>query len=181
MTGTNQALPSHLPPTPMSPVEIRPAESADADAIARIYNHYVLTTAISFEEKPVPVDAIRGRMAGVGAASLPWLVATFQGAVRGYAYAARWHQRHAYRFTVECTVYVDPDAVGARIGSALYDALFPALSARQLHAAVAVIALPNAASVALHERFGMKKVAHFEQVGFKFGRWHDVGSWQKRL
>ena len=79
---------------------------------------------------------------------------------------------------MECTVYTAAECQGQGVGRALYGVLLPALKAAGYHAVVAVIALPNPASVALHERFGMRKVAHFPQVGFKFGQWHDVGNWQ---
>ena len=160
---------------------LRPAEPHDAESIRRIYNHYVQTTAISFEEEPVSAEEMGERIAKVQSMSLPWLVATHSDGVRGYAYATKWRERHAYRFTVECSVYVAPEAIGAGVGSALYEHLLPQLKHQGFHAVVAVIALPNAASAALHEKFGMEKVAHFKQVGYKFGRWHDVGNWQAAL
>ena len=167
-------------PTPPRPDRIvRPATPGDAAAIVAIYDHYVAHSIITFEEQPVPVDEMVRRLAEVAAASLPWLVAEESGRVVGYAYASRWKTRSAYRHSVETTVYLAPDAVGHGIGSALYARLFPLLGARGVHAAVAGIALPNDASVALHERCGMRKVAHFPEVGFKFGRWIDVGYWQR--
>lgn len=160
---------------------IRPATPADAAAIAGIYNHYVAHTTITFEEQAVAPEQMAERIAEVGAASLPWLVAEREGQVLGYAYAGRWKARSAYRFSVETSVYLR-DGLGRQgVGSALYDALFAELKARGVHAAIGGIALPNDNSVALHEKFGMKKVAHFEQVGFKFGRWIDVGYWQRVL
>lgn len=108
-------------------------------------------------------------------------MAVRDGDVIGYAYASKWKGRCAYRFAVETSVYVDSSARGAGVGTVLYEALFAALRGRGIHAAIGGIALPNEASIALHERFGMKKVAHFEQVGFKFGRWIDVGYWQRLL
>lgn len=108
-------------------------------------------------------------------------MAVRDGDVIGYAYASKWKGRCAYRFAVETSVYVDSSARGAGVGTVLYEALFAALGGRGIHAAIGGIALPNEASIALHERFGMKKVAHFEQVGFKFDRWIDVGYWQRLL
>ena len=120
------------------------------------------------------------RSADVG---LPWLVA--EGPAQecaGYAYAGRRHKnRCAYRHSVEVTVYVEPEAVGAGWGTQLYAGLFAALRQTAAHFAVGGIALPNDASVALHEKFGMRKVAHFSEVGFKFDRWIDVGYWQLLL
>ena len=157
---------------------IRAAEVDDASRLAEIYNPYVLETSISFEEAPVSPDEMAGRIQKVRQAGLPWLVAEHDGTLVGYAYATRWRERHAYRFSVECTVYTAAACQGRGVGRALYDVLFPMLQAAGYHAVVAVIALPNPASIALHERLGMRKVAHFPQVGFKFGQWHDVGNWQ---
>ena len=154
---------------------IRPAAASDGDAIARIYNHYVLNTAITFEEEAVSAQEIVARINEAHAASLPWLVAEDAGQVAGYAYASKWKGRCAYRYSVEITVYVDPAATGRGMGKKLYDALFAELRAKGLHAVIGGIALPNPVSVALHEKFGLRKVAHFNEVGFKFNRWIDVG------
>ena len=160
---------------------VRPATVADAEAVASIYNHYVTNTIVTFEEEPVPVPDMARRMEQVAAASLAWLVAELDRRVIGYAYAGRWHTRAAYRFSTEVTVYLDPEHVGKGVGSQLYAALFPQLRARGIHAVLGGIALPNAASVALHERCGLEKVAHLREVGFKFGHWIDVGYWQRTL
>lgn len=160
---------------------MREARVDDADAIAAIYNHYVLTTSISFEETEVSAIDMAGRIADVQAAGLPWLVAEIDGAVAGYAYATKWRVRHAYRFSVESSVYLAPDSAGKGIGAKLYGVLLERLRAGGYHLAIGGIALPNAASVALHEKMGFEKVAHFSEVGFKFGRWTDVGYWQLAL
>jgi len=160
---------------------VRPATVADAEAVASIYNHYVTNTIVTFEEEPIPVPDMARRMEQVAAASLDWLVAELDRRVIGYAYAGRWHTRAAYRFSTEVTVYLDSEHVGKGVGSQLYAALFPQLRARGIHAVLGGIALPNAASVALHERCGLEKVAHLREVGFKFGRWIDVGYWQRTL
>ncbi len=160
---------------------IRPAAPEDAIRLAEIYNPYVLNTAISFEESPVEPTEMAARVEKLSQASLPWLVAEHNGTVVGYAYATKWRERHAYRFSVECTVYVAEDFHGKRVAHALYEALFQKLRVGGFHAVLAVIALPNPASIGLHEKFGMQKVAHFSQVGFKFGTWHDVGNWQITL
>lgn len=162
-------------------VTLREAAVGDAEAIVRIYNPYVRETTISFEEAEVSAAEMGQRLREVAAAGLPWLVALRDGDVAGYAYASKWKGRCAYRFAVETSVYVDQAARGAGVGTALYEALFAALRERGIHTAIGGISLPNDASVALHERFGMKKVAHFEQVGFKFGRRIDVGYWQRLL
>lgn len=160
---------------------MREARVDDADAIAAIYNYYVLTTSISFEETEVSAIDMAGRIADVQAAGLPWLVAEIDGAVAGYAYATKWRVRHAYRFSVESSVYLAPDSAGKGIGAKLYGVLLERLRAGGYHLAIGGIALPNAASVALHEKMGFEKVAHFSEVGFKFGRWTDVGYWQLAL
>ena len=162
---------------------IRPATPADAGAIAAIYNHYVATSIATFEEEPVPTTELASRMAAVEAAGLPWLVAVGDGeaGLDGYAYATRWRGRSAYRFSCEITVYLAPEARGRGVASTLYTELFALLEAKGMHLVIGGIALPNDASVALHERFGMTKVAHFHEVGFKFGRWVDVGFWERRL
>ncbi|MBX3622893.1 MAG: N-acetyltransferase [Rhizobacter sp.] len=160
---------------------IRAAAPGDAAALAEIYNHYVAHTTITFEEQPVAPDQMAERVRDVATASLPWLVAEGEGRVLGYAYAGRWRPRSAYRHSVETSVYLRDGSGRRGLGSGLYEALFAALQAQGVHAVIGGIALPNESSIALHEKFGMKKVAHFEQVGFKFGRWIDVGYWQRVL
>jgi phosphinothricin acetyltransferase len=160
---------------------IRAATLADAQAVAEIYNHYITKTVVTFEEEVLPSSAIAERIEGVWSASLPWLVAEMGGQVAGYAYASKWHGRSAYRFSTEITVYLAPDRTGRGVGSRLYGRLFPILRERGIHAVMGGIALPNEASVALHEKFGLEKVAVFREVGFKFGRWIDVGYWQRTL
>lgn len=160
---------------------LRTATAADSDAITAIYNHYVAHTVVTFEEEPVSADEMRRRMDDVFASSLPWLVAESDGRIGGYAYATKWKARSAYRFSVETTVYL-ADGLGQQgLGSRLYEELFRRLKGQGIHAAIGGIALPNVASVALHEKFGMRKVAHFEQVGFKFGKWVDVAYWERIL
>lgn len=168
-----------MPSSPEASIAVRSATPADADAVAGIYNHYVADTIVTFEEEPVQASDIVRRMEDVRGAGLPWLVAGRDGRLAGYAYATPWRPRRGYRFSTEVTVYVAPDQAGQGIGSLLYAELLPTLEKRDIHAAMGGIALPNDASVALHEKFGFKKVAHFEQAGFKFDRWIDVGYWQR--
>ncbi|HEY7338595.1 MAG TPA: arsinothricin resistance N-acetyltransferase ArsN1 family B [Bryobacteraceae bacterium] len=158
---------------------IRSAETRDAQAIADIYNFFVSTSIVTFEEETVPASEIARRIEEVQSAELPWLVSDDAGVLSGYAYAKPWRPRSAYRFSVEITVYVDPGRVRHGIGSLLYDRLFPLLQARGVHAVIGGIALPNDPSVALHEKLGLQKVAHFKEVGFKLDRWVDVGYWQR--
>jgi L-amino acid N-acyltransferase YncA len=160
---------------------VREAAETDAGAIAGIYNHYVRRTIVTFEEVPVDGAEIARRMAAVRTACLPWLVAETGGRVAGYAYAGPWKPRVGYRFTVEISAYLDPAATGQGLGTALYTQLFEILHRCGIRCVIGGIALPNDASVALHEKFGMRKVAHFERNGIKFGRWIDVGYWQRLL
>ncbi len=161
---------------------MRPADAADAAAISRIYNHYILNSVATFEEEVVTAEELGRRIDAIRSAELPWLVAVDSTAgLVGYAYAAPWKPRSAYRYSVEITVYLAPECSGRGLGTLLYDVLFAGLKERGIHAAMGGIALPNPASVALHEKFGMKQVALFKEQGFKFGRWVDVGYWQRLL
>jgi L-amino acid N-acyltransferase YncA len=164
----------------MSPdTTIRMAAAADGAALARIYNYYIANTIVTFEETAVSAADMQVRVADTEAVQLPWLVAQSAEGVTGFAYASRWKGRCAYRFSAESTVYLEPGAIGQGLGTALYSTLLERLQAIGCHAVIGGIALPNQASVALHEKLGMHKVAHFSEVGFKFRRWIDVGYWQR--
>lgn len=160
---------------------IRAATADDAAAVARIYNHYVATGCATFETDAVGTADMAARIGEKTDASLPWLVAVAPDGVVGHAHAARWKGRSAYRRSVETSIYLDPARTGRGIGRQLCAALLDAVRDLGMHAVIAGVALPNAASVALHERLGFRKVAHFEQVGHKHGRWIDVGYWQRLL
>ena len=166
---------------PLESKMIRTVTQNDATTIAEIYNHYVLTTSISFELEPVSPADISGRISEVLGASLPWLVIENEGQVRGYTYATKWRSRPAYRQTLETTVYVSKDQRGQGFGRAVYSRLLADLAVAGFHTAIGVIALPNEASVRLHESLGFKKAAHFLEVGYKFGKWIDSGFWQLLL
>lgn len=159
---------------------VRPAVSTDAAAIASIYRPIVESTAISFEEVAPGVDEIARRI-GETTRAYPWLVAEREGQIAGYAYASRHRQRAAYRFSVDVSVYVAEDARKCGIATALYAALFKRLTESGFHRAFAGIALPNDASIALHQRFGFEPVGVYKEVGWKFGRWLDVAWFQKAL
>ncbi len=160
---------------------IRPARATDAGAICAIYNHYIATTTISFEEAPVTGAEMAQRIAAVMEAGLPWLVMLEGETLVGYAYATKWRVRAAYRYSVESSIYMAPEYAGQGAGRQLYEALLAQLRERDLHLVIGGIAQPNEASVRLHERLGFRKVAHFSEVGLKFGRWVDVGYWQLQL
>ncbi|CAO1663001.1 arsinothricin resistance N-acetyltransferase ArsN1 family B [Halomonas sp. NYA30] len=157
---------------------IRDAVKGDSAAIAHIYNYYIENTVISFEEAPVSDSDIQLRIENVQGVGLPWLVAVEDDAVVGYAYATKWKERSAYRFSVEVSVYLSHQMQGRGLGAKLYEAIFSRLKEGGINAVIGGITLPNPASVALHEKMGMRKVAYFEKVGFKFNQWHDVGYWQ---
>jgi L-amino acid N-acyltransferase YncA len=162
----------------LTDVIVRPASAADAAAIARIYNHYVQNTVITFEEEPVSAQVMATRVTEVHSLSLPWLVAETEDAMVGYAYATKWKVRSAYRHSAETTIYLAQGCEGKGFGTTLYSALLRILRERGMHAAIGGAALPNEASAALHEKLGFAHVATFPQVGFKQGRWVDVAYWQ---
>lgn len=159
---------------------IRSAAGADAAALQAIYAPIVETTAISFEEVPPTVAEMAERVEAT-LRSYPYLVAENGGRVVGFAYASQHRARAAYRRSVDVTVYVAEHVRGAGVGRALYGALLPMLAERGFHAAFGGIALPNPGSVALHEAMGFEPVGVYREVGFKLGRWHDVGWWQRLL
>lgn len=159
---------------------IRPAQVSDSAAMAEIYNDYVLNTTISFEVEAISAQQMQQRLEQYP--HLPWLLACDgQGNILGYAYASPWKPRHAYRYTVETSVYLARAAHGRGLGSRLYTRLLQELSEMGMHSAIAGIAQPNPASVALHEKMGFQQVARFAEAGFKFGDWIDMGYWQKML
>jgi L-amino acid N-acyltransferase YncA len=156
---------------------VRSATTEDAGRICEIYNHYVLRSTITFEEQPVSPDEMKQRIAEV-LTGLPWLVWVEDQVVQGFAYASKWKGRCAYRYSVESTAYLADGSTGRGVGTRLYEALFTALRESKMHVVMGGIALPNDASIAMHEKLGFEKVAHFREVGCKFGKWIDVGYWQ---
>lgn len=156
---------------------IRPASEGDVPAICSIYNHYVLNTCITFEEEAVLEADMNGRIEEV-TSTLPWVVLQDRDELVGYAYASRWKSRCAYRYSAESTVYLRQDRIGRGFGRRLYEHLIEKLREAGMHSVIGGIALPNLSSQHLHEKMGFRKVAHFEQVGWKFNRWIDVGYWE---
>lgn len=159
---------------------LRQATPDDGTAVAAIYRPIVEQTAISFEEVPPSADDMAGRIAHV-LEHYPYLVAAQNDRVIGYAYAAQHMERAAYRWSVNVSAYMAEGFRGAGVGKRLYGALFETLAERGFHMAMAGITLPNEASVRLHEGMGFRPVGVYREVGFKFGRWHDVGWWQRRI
>jgi len=159
----------------------RAATPDDAAAIAEIYAPFVRGSAVSFETDPPDEAAVRARIEA-GGGLYPWLVGEDEDeTILGYAYAARFRDRPAYRFTVETSVYLRAGAAGRGLGRRLYEPLLAMLEAQGFTQAIAAITLPNDASVRLHERLGFVLAGTYRQVGWKLGAWHDVGLWQKAL
>jgi phosphinothricin acetyltransferase len=159
---------------------LRHCAPSDAAQICDIYNYYVRETVVTFEESAVLEDEMARRIADI-TARLPWLVWEIEGRILGYAYAASWKGRAAYRHSVESSIYLAKHATGQGLGSRLYEALIADVRQRGLHCVIGGAALPNPASAALHEKLGFSKVAEFREVGFKFGRWIDVAYWELML
>jgi phosphinothricin acetyltransferase len=160
---------------------LRTATPDDAEAITAIYAPIVANTTISFELEPPSVDEMRSRIVAT-LPRLPWLVSVdADGRVDGYVYAGRHRERAAYQWSVDTTAYVREDSRGKGLGRALYGRLFEELVDLGYFQAFAGIALPNAASVALHEAVGFKPLGVYRHVGFKMGAWRDVGWWQRPL
>jgi phosphinothricin acetyltransferase len=172
----------YVPGVDEDTVEIRPAAIEDLHQLNDLYNHYVLHSQATFDIRPVTM-----------AERVEWfrhyretgrhrvLVAVAGARVLGYTSTSPYRPREAYETTVETTVYLDPDATGKQLGTRLYAELFRAVEGEDLHRAIAGVALPNDASVALHRRFGFIQVARFTEQGRKFGRYWDVVYLEKPL
>lgn len=156
---------------------IRFVRADDAERICAIYNHYVEHEIATFEAEPVPVQDMRERISAASE-ERPWFVYEVDDTVAGYAYSSAWQSRCAYRFSLETTVYLSHEHLGRGIGTELYRYLIDAIRNQKIHSLIAAIALPNHASVALHEKLGFEKIGHFREVGWKFDQWIDVGYWE---
>ena len=164
-------------------IAIRAARPEDAAAIAAIYAPYVETGTVSFELEPPDARAMRGRMAS-SEGLYPWLVVTNgdeEGGVLGYAYATKFRDRPAYKYIVETSVYLASGTQGQGNGRQLYEALTSTLRAQGFTHAIGAIALPNDYSIRLHESVGFRRTGVLREVGYKQGRWIDVGFWQREL
>ena len=160
---------------------IRKADRADVPALCAIYNYYVEHTVCSFEIAPVSVSEMETRLETVQNSDLPFYVGEERGKVVGFCYVHPWKSRAAYQATLETTIYLDPQYVGAGRGAALYERLLESVDRQRVHALIACITIPNPSSIRLHERMGFRQVSHFRAVGRKFGQWLDVGDWQLLL
>jgi phosphinothricin acetyltransferase len=161
-------------------VDFRPASADDAIAVLAIYAPYCDASCISFETTAPSEQQMRERIARITVQN-PWLVAEIDGEVAGYVYASQHQERAAYRWVVNVAVYLSPQYHRRGLGRALYTSLFSILRAQRYFKAYAGVTLPNAASVGLHEAMGFQSVGVYRGVGYKYGRWLDVGWWQLDL
>ena len=161
-------------------LKIRPVTLKDAPKLVRIYAPYVKKTTITFEYQIPTIEEFEGRIEKI-LQRFPYLVAEEDGHILAYAYASTYYDRSAYDWAVEVSVYVDQVHRGQGLGSRLYEALEMELEARGYLRFLACIALPNPASIALHEKRGYVKVAHFPKIGYKFDQWYDIVWMQKTI
>ncbi len=157
--------------------EIRLATPDDAPGILAIYAPYIVNTSVTFETEVPTAGAFAERISHY-LENWPWLVCEINGQLAAYAYASRYRERMAYQWSVECSVYVHEGFQRRAVARALYSALFPILQRQGFRNLYAVINLPNEKSVALHERMGFRHFATYEKVGYKLGRWKNVGWWR---
>jgi phosphinothricin acetyltransferase len=162
-------------------MQVRDATTADLPAILEIHNDAIRTTTAIWDEAEVGIDERREWLAGRQAAGLPVLVAEVDGTVAGFASYGPWRVKTGYRFTMENSVYVHPDRRGQGVANALMPALIDLARVGDVHSIVAGVEASNAASIAMHEKFGFRQVGLLPQVGFKFGRWLDLAYFQLLL
>lgn len=168
--------------SPAASTHVRSAAEADVAAIRAIYAHHVETGTASFEEVAPSTAEMADRRAGIVARGLPFLIAACGNDVVGFAYAAPFRPRSAYRFTVEDSIYIHPDAVGCGVGRQLLAAVIAACDGLGYRQMIAVIGdSANAASIGLHAHFGFVEAGRLVAAGYKFGRWLDVVFMQRSL
>ena len=158
-------------------MKLKVADPRDAQQVLSIYEPYVKETSLTFEIDIPSVEEFAERIIQY-TKEWPWLVATMNGQIAGYAYASKYRERKGYQWCVECSVYVSSDHMRKGVGEKLYRTLFELLRLQGYRNVYAVINLPNERSVLFHERLGFKWFATYEKVGYKLGRWKDVGWWQ---
>ena len=176
---TAKAAPTMIRDREALTMEIRLATPSDAEGVAEIYGPVVRDTGVSFEEHPPGPAEIAERIRST-VPDFPWLVFD-DGKVLGYAYAGGYRTRGAYRWSVETTVYVHPECHRRGVGRGLYTSLLGILELQGFMTALAGITQPNEPSVALHESVGFELVGIYLKVGYKLGRWRDVGWWQRQV
>lgn len=156
---------------------IRSVTINDSKQLIDIYNYYIENSSATFEEESIDVIEMKKRIEEI-IPTLPWLVYQKKGDIIGYAHASPWKSRCAYRYSFEISIYVKFNSQCKGIGTKLYTELIKRLKILGAHSIIGGITLPNDSSIKLHEKFGFKKVAEFEKIGFKFGKWLNVGYWQ---
>ncbi|OBQ55359.1 N-acetyltransferase [Tamlana sp. s12] len=159
---------------------IRELKPEDIQALLDIYNYYVLNSVATFDIDALTLDDFQHKIDGIKK-DYPFLVYEENNEILGYAYGSRFRPKPAYSHVVESTVYVKHGAHGKQIGTKLYADLLKRLKQNNFHTVLGVLTIPNDASVKLHEHFGFEKVAHLNEVGFKFDTWQHVGIWQLKL
>ncbi|MEI8114056.1 MAG: N-acetyltransferase family protein [Bacteroidia bacterium] len=153
---------------------IRLAERRDVTGILEIYSPFILKTSVTFEETVPDEESFWKRMQEI-MTELPLLVCEIDGRIAGYAYASGYRSRASYRWTKEVSVYIHPDFHRRKIADALYTSLHELVRYQGISNLLAIITMPNEASVAFHEYFGYRKCAEFSKVGYKLGEWQNVG------
>jgi phosphinothricin acetyltransferase len=156
---------------------IRPVRLSDAEAIRGIYNYYIEHTVITFEEIPLSISEMEERIRKISS-SYPYLVWEENEKVTGYSYINTWKERAAYRYAAELSIYLENGKQGRGMGRALLARILEEVRKTGIHVLVSGITLPNDRSAALHEKFGFKEIARFNEIGYKDDRWLDVGYWE---
>jgi phosphinothricin acetyltransferase len=160
--------------------KIKLAEPEHFTLIYEIYKPFVIDTPISFETEPPTFEAFANRIQ-LTMKIYPWLVCCFDEEVAGFASASRHRQRDAYKWSVEVSIYVKQVFRNRKVATGLYTSLLEILKLQNFKNALAGISLPNEISVAFHESLGFKQIAEYENIGYKLGKWHNTGWWQKPL
>lgn len=160
---------------------IRDANTSDFDEITDIYNYYIAKTIITFEEELLTNEIMFEKYEKIIKRKLPWIVAQKDGVILGYAYAQFWNDRSAYRFSVESSIYLNPEFTGKGLGKLLYEQLLSRLKELGIKNVLGLITVPNEASIALHKNFGFEQVGKLNDVGYKFDKWLSVDIWQLKL
>ncbi len=161
-------------------VEVRLADISDSEGILNIYSPFVLAHATTFETQVPSIQDIQNRIKQY-TEKYPWLICSVDEKIAGYVYASPFKDREAYQWTCESSIYLDDDFRGKGIAIELYAILFRLLRMQGIRSVYAGITLPNDASVRLHEKFHFRKIAEYENVGYKLGLWRNVGWWRLQL
>lgn len=159
---------------------VRDVILSDAKRIHEIYNKYVEDSWATFQEQPLTLEEIEAQIQRI-IKNFPWIVYQENDQIVGYTFADKWREKTAYRYTVETSIYLDPEYLGKGIGSTLKEAMITELKERGFHCVISAISLPNPASIAMCEKFGFQKVGHLKEIGYKFDEWIDIGYWQLLL